>query len=104
MSYVRRFWPLALGVLGLAVSVYLVATHYLTEQVPLACDSSGLVNCEQVTTSAESMLGPVPVALMGIVCSAAGWRSSSCAGAHRQRYAGSHSWPGAPRAWCLCCT
>jgi uncharacterized membrane protein len=54
-------------VVGLLISVYLVATHYFSEQVPLACSAGGIVDCEQVTTSAESMVGPVPVAVLGLV-------------------------------------
>lgn len=60
-------WQLGLGVLGLLISAYLVATHYFAEQVPLACSAGGVVDCEQVTTSAESMVGPVPVAVLGVV-------------------------------------
>ena len=60
-------WQLGLGVLGLLISAYLVATHYFAEQVPLACSTGGVVDCEQVTMSAESMVGPVPVAVLGLV-------------------------------------
>ncbi|MBV9895010.1 MAG: hypothetical protein JO020_12640, partial [Chloroflexi bacterium] len=45
-------WQLGLGVLGLLISAYLVATHYFAEQVPLACSTGGVVDCEQVTMSA----------------------------------------------------
>ncbi len=62
-----RLWPALLGLCGLAVSVYLTATHYFAEQVPLACVTGGVVDCEQVTNSAESMVGPVPVAVFGVV-------------------------------------
>jgi uncharacterized membrane protein len=54
-------------VLGLLVSAYLVATHYFVDQVPLACTTGGIVDCEQVTSSAESMIGPLPVAVLGLV-------------------------------------
>src|SRR5579859_7626456 len=60
-------WQLGLGGLGLLVSAYLTATHYFAEQVPLACSTGGFVDCEQVTTSAESMIGAVPVAVLGLV-------------------------------------
>ena len=60
-------WQLTLGGLGLLVSAYLTATHYFAEQVPLACSTGGFVDCEQVTNSAESMIGPVPVAVLGLV-------------------------------------
>ena len=55
------------GLAGLLISAYLVATHYFTDQVPLACSTGGIVDCEQVTNSAESMVGPVPVAVLGLV-------------------------------------
>jgi uncharacterized membrane protein len=60
-------WQVTLGGLGLLVSAYLTATHYFAEQVPLACSTGGFVDCEQVTTSAESMVGPLPVAVLGVV-------------------------------------
>jgi uncharacterized membrane protein len=60
-------WQLGLATLGLLISAYLTATHYFAEQVPLACSTGGIVDCEQVTTSAESMIGPIPVAVLGIV-------------------------------------
>ncbi len=60
-------WPALLSVIGLLVSAYLVATHYFADQVPLACSTGGVVDCEQVTNSAESMVGPLPVAVLGLV-------------------------------------
>jgi uncharacterized membrane protein len=62
-----RFWPAVLGLAGLLISGYLVGTHYFAEQVPLACVAGGVVDCEQVTNSAESMVGPMPVAVLGLV-------------------------------------
>lgn len=62
-----RAWPALFGVAGLLISAYLVGTHYFSEQVPLACATGGVVDCEQVTSSAESMIGPAPVALLGLV-------------------------------------
>jgi uncharacterized membrane protein len=64
-------WSAFLSVAGLAVSAYLVLTHYFAEQVPLACGTGGIVDCEQVTNSAESMLGPLPVAVLGLTWFAA---------------------------------
>jgi uncharacterized membrane protein len=61
-----REWSAILGLIGLAASTYLTVVHYAQGQVPLACATSGLVNCEQVTTSAESMIGPIPVAVLGV--------------------------------------
>jgi uncharacterized membrane protein len=53
-------------VLGLAISLYLSVVHYANGIVSLACAIGGLVNCEQVTSSAESMIGPLPVAVLGV--------------------------------------
>jgi uncharacterized membrane protein len=62
-----RLWPALLGAAGLLISAYLVGTHYFADEVPLACASGGIVDCEQVTNSAESMVGPMPVAVLGLV-------------------------------------
>lgn len=59
-------WQATLGVIGLVVSAYLTGTHYFAETIPLACSTGGIVDCEQVTSSAESMIGPVPVAVLGL--------------------------------------
>jgi uncharacterized membrane protein len=64
-------WQVVLATVGLLISAYLTATHYFAEQVPLACSTGGVVDCEQVTTSAESMVGPLPVAVLGVVWFAA---------------------------------
>jgi uncharacterized membrane protein len=55
---------------GVAVSAYLTIAHYASPAI-LACSSRGLVNCERVTTSPESVILGVPVALMGLVWFAA---------------------------------
>jgi uncharacterized membrane protein len=61
-----RWTTLALAVAGLGVSVYLTITHYTTS-VTLTCPARGLVNCEKVTTSPQSMLfGAVPLAVLGL--------------------------------------
>jgi len=63
----KVIWQVALAGVGLLISFYLTGTHYFADQVPLACSTGGVVDCEQVTTSAESMIGPVPVAVLGVV-------------------------------------
>jgi uncharacterized membrane protein len=55
---------------GLAVSVYLTIAHY-TQSVTLACPASGTIDCQKVTTSPESMLLGIPVAVLGLVFFAA---------------------------------
>lgn len=51
---------------GLGISAYLTLTHFAAGVVPLACSATGVVNCAQVTTSAASQIGPVPVAGLGL--------------------------------------
>jgi len=63
----RATWSVLIGLAGLIIAAYLTATHYLAGQVPLACATGGIVNCEQVTSSAQSTIGPVPVAVLGLV-------------------------------------
>jgi uncharacterized membrane protein len=63
----QRLWALALATVGLGVAVYLTATHYFADAVPLACTTSGPVNCEQVTSSAQSIVAGIPVAVFGVV-------------------------------------
>ncbi|MGH9044396.1 MAG: vitamin K epoxide reductase family protein [Acidimicrobiales bacterium] len=72
---------LALG--GLGVSAYLTAAHYVGAEV-LVCSGSGAINCEKVTTSPQSVIVGVPVAVLGLafyvvmtaLCSPWAWRSA----------------------------
>lgn len=66
----RRWATLTAGV-GLLVSLYLTIVHYSDGQITLACANAGVINCEEVTSSAESMLGALPVALLGVIWFAA---------------------------------
>jgi uncharacterized membrane protein len=63
----RRAVEIILVLVGLGVSAYLTADHYARGVVPLACPQGSAVNCEAVTTSAASMIGPFPVALLGLL-------------------------------------
>jgi uncharacterized membrane protein len=71
---------------GLAVSIYLTITHYTT-QVSLACSASGVIDCQKVTTSPQSFIAGVPVALLGVayfvvagaLCLPVAWRSPATA-------------------------
>jgi uncharacterized membrane protein len=70
-----------IALLGLAVSVYLTVEHF-TSSATLACPETGAINCQKVTTSSWSPIGPVPVAVLGVVfflvraalCSPPAWR------------------------------
>jgi uncharacterized membrane protein len=57
---------LLLVLAGLGVSTYLTIQHYDTS-LTLSCPNTGVINCEKVTTSAESTLAGVPVALLGLL-------------------------------------
>jgi uncharacterized membrane protein len=75
---------LALAAAGLAVSAYLTLTHYTTT-VRLACSTTGAIDCVKVTTSPQSMIAGVPVAVLGVVffvvaaalCLPVAWRSQA---------------------------
>ena len=57
-------WGLSLG--GLAVSTYLTIAHFNTT-VSLACPATSTINCEKVTTSPESYVFGIPVAVLGLL-------------------------------------
>jgi uncharacterized membrane protein len=57
---------LLLSLIGLGVSIYLTIAHFDTKVV-LLCAAKGIVNCEEVTTSPESVVfGIFPVAVLGL--------------------------------------
>jgi uncharacterized membrane protein len=72
---------LALSVVGLGISVYLTYEHF-TGSTSLSCPDTGVVNCLKVTTSAQSKVFGIPVAVLGLVffvamiplCLPAAWR------------------------------
>lgn len=74
----------AIAIAGTAVAAYLTIVHYTSPRL-LACSATGLVDCERVTTSAQSEVLGVPVALTGLVwflaisglCSPWAWRSAA---------------------------
>jgi uncharacterized membrane protein len=56
-------WVLALA--GLGVSIYLTIAHF-TDKPLAGCSESGLVNCTKVTTSPQSYVFGIPVAVLGL--------------------------------------
>lgn len=56
---------LAAALTGLGVSIYLTIAHYSTTAI-LACPENATVNCEKVTTSAQSEILGIPVAVLGL--------------------------------------
>lgn len=69
------------ALVGLGTAVYLTVEHY-SASTTLACPVTGAINCTKVTTSSWSHVGPVPVAVLGLVfftamtllCSPTAWR------------------------------
>ncbi|HYZ53608.1 MAG TPA: vitamin K epoxide reductase family protein [Streptosporangiaceae bacterium] len=78
-----RWTTLVLALAGLGVSTYLTIAHYTTA-VTLACPNTGTINCQKVTTSPESNVFGIPVAVLGLafylflvaIMSPFAWRSA----------------------------
>ncbi|MHB1973433.1 MAG: vitamin K epoxide reductase family protein [Acidimicrobiales bacterium] len=62
----RSIVTTVVSVAGTGVASYLTLAHYSTG-IPLACPDTGAINCEAVTTSAQSVVLGVPVAVLGLV-------------------------------------
>ena len=77
------FATLIVSLLGLADAAYLTYQHFSQSASFAGCSESGAINCEAVTTSAWSHLGPFPVSVLGLaffvfmvaVNSPWGWRA-----------------------------
>ena len=54
-----------LALAGLGIATYLTIAHYVGTQV-LACSTNSVVNCEVVTTSAQSHFLGMPVSVLGL--------------------------------------
>ncbi|MFY9782367.1 MAG: vitamin K epoxide reductase family protein [Acidimicrobiales bacterium] len=53
-----------LSLIGLGLSIYLTITHF--HPGLLVCTTGGFINCAKVTTSAQSEILGVPVAILGL--------------------------------------
>jgi uncharacterized membrane protein len=60
-----RLIAFGLSLLGAALAAYLTVEHY-TGNRTLACSGHGTIDCAKVTTSAESVVLGVPVAVCGL--------------------------------------
>jgi uncharacterized membrane protein len=75
---------LVISVIGLGIAGYLTYEHY-TASTTLACTDTGVINCLKVTTSAQSKVFGIPVALLGLLffagmvplCLPAAWNSAN---------------------------
>lgn len=54
-----------LAIFGFGVSIYLTIAHFVGTQI-LACSDSGFINCAKVTTSPQSEILGIPVAVLGL--------------------------------------
>jgi uncharacterized membrane protein len=59
-----RITALVLSLLGLADATYLTITHF--EKQALVCPANSFINCAKVTTSAQSEILHIPVAILGL--------------------------------------
>ena len=57
----------ALSLLALAAATYLTYQHYTQGKSFFGCADKGFINCEAVTTSAQSYLLGIPVAVLGLL-------------------------------------
>jgi uncharacterized membrane protein len=68
LAVVPARWRVATAVVlslaGLGVSIYLTIDHFA--KIPLVCSDTGVINCEKVTTSAQSHFLGIPVAVLGL--------------------------------------
>ena len=53
-----------LSLLGLGISIYLTIDHFA--KIALVCSGGGIINCQKVTTSAQSYFLHIPVAVLGL--------------------------------------
>ncbi len=79
-----RWQPIAtllLSIIGLGIATYLTITHF--DKMALVCSDNGAINCAKVTTSPQSEIFGIPVAMLGLaffipmilLCLPAAWRS-----------------------------
>ena len=61
-----RWSTFALAIVGLGVSAYLTYTHYTESALAGCTETSGAINCGKVTTSPQSMVFGIPVAVLGL--------------------------------------
>jgi uncharacterized membrane protein len=67
--YVPTWLPITsmlIGLAGLGASIYLTYEHF-TANTTLACSVNSVIDCSAVTTSAQSKVFGIPVAVLGLV-------------------------------------
>jgi uncharacterized membrane protein len=61
-----RWTTFALALIGLGVSIYLTYAHYTESALAGCTETTGVVNCGKVTTSEQSVVFGIPVAVLGL--------------------------------------
>jgi uncharacterized membrane protein len=61
-----RWTTFALALIGLGVSIYLTYAHYTESALAGCTETTGVVNCGKVTTSPQSVVFGIPVAVLGL--------------------------------------
>ena len=69
MVVISRMRPVWI-ILGVLIGIYLTLVRYAS--APVACPVTAVINCVAVLHSAGSMLGPLPLALWGVMWIIAG--------------------------------
>jgi uncharacterized membrane protein len=80
-----RWQPIAtlvLSIAGLGIATYLTITHF--DKVALVCSDNGAINCAKVTSSPQSVIFGIPVAMLGLaffipmiaLCLPVAWRTA----------------------------
>ena len=103
-----RWATLVLALAGLGVSIYLTYAHYTESALAGCTETTGVVNCGKVTTSAQSVVFGIPVAVLGLafyvfaVGIMSPWRGRPVAA--RSACSGSPRWSSASASCCTCST
>ncbi|HUY64821.1 MAG TPA: vitamin K epoxide reductase family protein [Acidimicrobiales bacterium] len=61
----RGWMALVLSIIGFGIGLYLTIDHF-TGTLPV-CSATGIINCAKVTTSPQSEVFGIPVALLGLL-------------------------------------
>ena len=61
-----RWTTFVLALAGLGVSIYLTYAHYTESALAGCTETTGAINCGKVTTSAQSVVFGIPVAVLGL--------------------------------------
>ena len=58
---------LVFAIIGLFSSIYLTNLHYKVESSNTICDINSTISCTNLAQSKYSTIGPIPIAVMGVI-------------------------------------